>query len=955
MCKVSSFKWPRAQDLSRKFRSGFFQSPPEDDSKSYFHLRMKIASQILLTRAVLPVCFCLFSIIACAQEPGLRRPSVKYHQINTDTIRIIYPIGHDSTARRIAQLTTMMARQRPLSTGAPLRKIDILLQNATDIPNGYVGLGPWRSEFYLTPPQNSFDIGSLPWHDILSIHEFRHVQQLSATRKGISALFYYLFGEEAYSGAVHLAVPDWYIEGDAVVSETVLTPQGRGRMPAFTNAFREKVSDGEYWRYDRVRNGSLKEFIPTEYPLGYLLVNYGRERYGQQFWDSVLIEAAQYKGLFYSFSGALKRRTGDNTSEFYRKAMDFYRNAWYDVPYPAESRLAGARYRYRDSSYPSFSDSSIYQMIQYFDRIPAIYKNTGGKLEKVVTPGFQTEPVFSIGRGRICWTELRRHPRWSREDYSVIVVYDLMTNSRRTVTQNSSYFMPALSPDGKRIAAVRGNDFQTNTLHILSAETGELIHEVSIPEKYFYTHPQWSPDGRFIITAARLPDGRMTLIAHDLIADDIIELMDPVAAPMGRPHVTDEWVYFAMTSGNVDQIFRVHRSARYFEQVTFDGVSKYEPCIDPVSGDLFCTQYSLYGKSLISIDVDNTETRLVRNRNDLLNNPVLLGNERDILDTPQEGTFPSSKYPLLARPIRLHSWSLFSDDPVFGIELLSENTLNTIQWRSGWEYNQNSGYHGPYTELIFGLWYPQIVAGYSATRIDRIEQNQEFVWWQHVTNAGLRIPYSGYHGPYAQFGSLSTRFNHISTTGDADFRFDYLSHTLQFTNALRQAYQHAESRFSQHITGRILHSVDTTTAKQFYTGGEFNVPSPIRNHLFKLEFDYRHELTTNTLRFSDIFEYARGYEPLDGDDVWRMGLSYQLPVAYPDFGIAGLIYFRRIRVAPFFDIMRSNGLNYRSAGGELYFDIRVFNVEPTSFGIRWAKRLDLDRGNEFSFIIPTGL
>jgi hypothetical protein len=37
--------------------------------------------------------------------------------------------------------------------------MSIVLQDKTTIPNAYVGLAPFRSEFYLTPDQNSFEIG----------------------------------------------------------------------------------------------------------------------------------------------------------------------------------------------------------------------------------------------------------------------------------------------------------------------------------------------------------------------------------------------------------------------------------------------------------------------------------------------------------------------------------------------------------------------------------------------------------------------------------------------------------------------------------------------------------------------------------------------------------------------------------------------------------------------------
>ncbi len=912
---------------------------------------------MLFIPRTLTILLCITCITLSAQDPGFRRPSVKYRQINTDTIRIIYPEGTDETAQRIAHLISLMGRQRPFTAGAPLRKIDILLQNATDVPNGYVGLGPWRSEFYLTPPQSSFELGSLQWHDLLTIHEFRHVQQTSAMRKGISKWFYYLFGEEAFSGAKNLAVPDWFIEGDAVVAETVLTLQGRGRLPAFTNAFREMVRDGHYWKYDKVRNGSLKEFIPSEYPLGFLLANYGREKYSQQFWDSITIEAASYKGLIYSFSNALKRRTGINTKEFYHNAMDHYHNLWYGPAssVPLEGTLGGGRYQYRDLSYPVYSaDGELHMMIQEFDKIPAIYKSSDGILEKVATPGFQTEPVFNAGGGKLCWTELRRHPRWWREDYSVIVVFDDEKNTKRAITHGSSYFMPALSSDGTKIAALFDNDMQEYALHILSTETGDVILTLPNPENSFFTHPQWSADDRFIITAARLSDGGMTLLSYDLTENNVRELVAPGYAPIGRPHIAGEWVYFSMPSENIDQIFRVHRSARYFEQITFDDASKYEPTINQTNGELVYARYSLSGKTFESLNLDTTSLRLVRKEDLQLSDPVIEENERNILSIAQTVQFQTTKYPLLTRPIRLHSWSLNADDPVLGIELLSENTLNTIQWRSGWDYNRNSGDHGPFTELSFGLWYPEIVAGFSGTRLERTIQNREFVWWQHVTNAGLRIPFYGYQGPYSQHASVSSRFNHIGTSGDVDFQFDFLSHTLEFTNARRQALQHPESRFSQAIGVRLLHSIDTTTASQYFVATDFTIPSPIRNHLFGIEFDYRQEFMTNTVRFADVFKYASGYEPIETDEIWRLGISYQFPVAYPDFGIGGIVYFRRIRLAPFFDLMRADGINYKSVGSECILDINVFNVEPISIGIRWARRLDLDEGNEFSLILPIG-
>ena len=148
-----------------------------------------------------------------AQGLGLRRPSEAIKFIDTDTVRIIFAEGQEAEARRVANITHYMARNYPMQGSDKLRKISIQLQNQTDIPNGYVGLAPWRSEFYLSPPVGNFELGSLPWADLLAIHEFRHVQQRSSSQTGLSAAAYYLFGEAFFSAIVNISWPNWYLEG----------------------------------------------------------------------------------------------------------------------------------------------------------------------------------------------------------------------------------------------------------------------------------------------------------------------------------------------------------------------------------------------------------------------------------------------------------------------------------------------------------------------------------------------------------------------------------------------------------------------------------------------------------------------------------------------------------------------------------------------------------------------
>src|SRR5581483_11446061 len=166
----------------------------------------------------LPVCSLLH-----AQQFGGHPFSTKWQQINTDTVRVIFPagLGLEKQASDIVTTTRRLATKTAPTIGDRVRKISIVLQPQTTISNAYVALGPWRSEFNLMAQQNTFDLGATPWYHQLALHEYRHVQQFNNFRKGLSRVAYYLFGQEGLDLANSAAIPNWFWEGDAVYQETL--------------------------------------------------------------------------------------------------------------------------------------------------------------------------------------------------------------------------------------------------------------------------------------------------------------------------------------------------------------------------------------------------------------------------------------------------------------------------------------------------------------------------------------------------------------------------------------------------------------------------------------------------------------------------------------------------------------------------------------------------------------
>lgn len=119
------------------------------------------------------------------------------------------------------------------------------------------------------------------------------------------------------------------------------------------------------------------------------------------------------------------------------------------------------------------------------------------------------------------------------------------------------------------------------------------------------------------------------------------------------------------------------------------------------------------------------------------------------------------------------------------------------------------------------------------------------------------------------------------------------------------------------------------------------LPGFMANHNIKLGVSYQKELQINRYQFTDDFEYVRGEGSVLNDAFTKFSINYGLPLLYPDKGIWGITYFKRIRTNLFFDygIAEQNKntktvKDYQSAGYELIFDNVHLNAVSLSVGFR---------------------
>jgi hypothetical protein len=114
---------------------------------------------------------------------------------------------------------------------------------------------------------------------------------------------------------------------------------------------------------------------------------------------------------------------------------------------------------------------------------------------------------------------------------------------------------------------------------------------------------------------------------------------------------------------------------------------------------------------------------------------------------------------------------------------------------------------------------------------------------------------------------------------------------------------------------------------------------------------------------------SRGFSAFDFPRMWKWNVNYHFPIVYPDFGLAHIVYFQRVRANLFFDdtylksIRTGRVSNLRSAGTEIYFDTKWWNQQPVSFGVRYSRLINIDNRlfnnnlnpNVWEFILPLNL
>lgn len=892
---------------------------------------------------------------AKAQEFGGNPPYIKWRQVNTPVAKVIFPQGMDSIGSRVANIVSRINPSIKPTIGFKQKQISILLQNQTIISNAYVGLAPFRSEFYLMPDQNSFEIGSLPWADQLAIHEFRHVQQYNNFNVGLSKAFRAVFGEGGQAFGNDLSVPNWFFEGDAVFNETHVSSQGRGRLPFFFNGYRALWDADKNYSWMKLRNGSLVDFVPDWYPMGYMQVAYGREKYGNDFWKNVTHDAAAFRSLFFPMQNAIKRYSGQNFKQFTQAGFDHFKSIYRDDEHTVQNAP------YKREEYPVFvDDNTLIYVKSTFKNLTQFTIRNNGVDKKIVTRAVSLDNYFDYANGKIVYASARSDLRWGYRDYNELRLLDINTREETVVTHRTKYFSPSLSKDGKSIVAVNIEPDGANQLLILSAD-GKLIAKIPNRENLFYTYPKFFSDSQ-LIAPVRNIEGKMSLALVDIASGHLKYLLPFSFQPIAFPVVYGGRVYFSASSGVNDRLFAIDVVTGKLYTTNQSGLGKYQPTV--TDNKIAWVEFTATGYKIRQADnTANKWTELPDNQiPGQLSTFNVSGLAKDsaanlLSDIPNK-PMPVTKYNAAHHLFNFHSLIPDISDPNYTVTLQGENVLNTFQSEAVFNYNRNEGYKEFGFDAAYGGLFPFITGGFDYT-LDRraIYYNNSIYWNESDIFGGLQVPLNFSSGRHITGLTLASSLHFSSTSFQQapqkifDRSYGYLSSTVSFSNHIQQARQNIYPRFGESIAFNYKRAISNLTANQTLVNGTLFLPGLVANHNLLINLAHQESGSDNVVSFSNNFPFSRGYTVENLHKMDKIGADYHFPIAYPDAGIANTLYFMRIRGDLFFDYTRGNliitstrtaNADFRSVGGTLYFDTKWFNQQPLTFGVRYSRLLDID-------------
>jgi hypothetical protein len=934
---------------------------------------------------------------AIGEDPA----AIHWRQINTENFQIIYPSGFEDKAKRISSIFERVYVLAGYSLQHKPRKISVILHTGTVRSNGFAAWAPARVELFTTPHQGIY---AQDWLEQLAIHEFRHVVQIDKIGSELPGVFKAILGEQAAAMAIGAYLPFWFLEGDAVATETAISRSGRGRVPSFEMELKAQSIDKGLYKYDKAYLGSYKDYIPDYYQLGYQLVAGVRSRYGANAWSDVLSHTARKPLSLNAFSRGLRNVTGENQSGIYKTIFGDMKASWtlkdnalnkteFEMITSSEPGYKSYRYPYQ------MSDSTYFAVKYSLDQLTKFVMIGPKGEEKIIfTPGELFEESITYGHDKVFWIESKPDLRWIHREFSLLRILNIKNGVVVEKKYTDKIYAPCLSSDGQHLAAVKIDKDNRCSIVLLSPLTGEIVQDTPISGELFVITPSWAENNAELFTVVLGRNGK-SLAKINPYTGGVSILLPFTFNELRRPVQRGKSLYFISSMGGTDDVYSYNMEVNETYRVTSSRFGVRDVQAISSGNYLVYSNYTSNGFKIVKMAQTNSPTSIsdpsISFKYELADQISL--QEKGIPDFSALDTtnYKSRRYSKFGNLFNFHSWAPAyidseSEAVTPGISLISQNKLSTAITQIGYNYSttNNTGkwvakfeYRGLFPVFKVRADYGNEKSQYyrvntytnSSGQVTRKDTQQiNFSYKILNINGMANVPLNLTHGkmyrlvqPEFQVGYR--RINQELSAPQNLFRGTtvQLTYRLYAHNLLKQGQRDIQSAFGQIIELTFRHSPlgDRNYGTILSAEGTLYFPGLIRNQGVKIYGGYQQKQVSES-SFSDLVSFPRGYPNISNNKFYCLKSDYVLPIFYPDWGLGKISYFKRIAIRLFYDqawakvpVYDQNSKisgyipkAFASTGSELTADCNILRlIIPAKIGLRTSYLIN-QQSTKFEFL-----
>ncbi len=929
-------------------------------------------------------------------QTGQDPSNIRWHQINTANFQVIFPEEFEKQAQIFSSVLEKVYQFGSKTLNHSPRRISVVLHTRTVKSNGLLAWAPKRIELFTTPHQQIY---AQDWMEQLALHEFRHLVQLDKIQSEMPFLLKAILGEQAAALVVGAYLPFWFLEGDAVVTETALSRNGRGRMASFSMEHRAQLTELGKYSFDKAWMGSYKDFVPNHYKLGYWLVGKTREKYGPEIWKDALTKIGNHPFSVTPFNSTIRKYTGMSIAQLYSEIFEELGTTWkHDIDkrqIDSVEIISPERKQYTEYLYPEFyRDSLIIAYRTSLDDIGRFVIIDSKRTEQIVfTPGFIFEESVSLSGEMLIWAERQADLRWTHSDRSVVCILNVENRKLREIKSENKLFSPVISPDLSSFAAVEVDPENQFFLSVFNLETGELVKRFSSAENSYFFTPCWDETGKTLYTIGLSSTGKY-LAAFDLQAGTMQQLTDNTFSNIKNPVYNNGKIIFSSDFSGVDNLYQLDIQTKQITEVVSARFGADYPTVSRSGNQLVFSNYNSKGFNLAAInlreDIYKNENITLNLREDKLSEK-LASHENGIPDFSNADTinYPVKKYFKIGHLFNFHSWApayvdVNSTEIRPGFSLFSQNKLGTAETRLGYDYNVSDRTGRYKISFLYSGLFPEfnteLSVGNEASNyyqvintVDRYNQIissdtlvKRFTWKEIKADFDVRIPLNLSRGKYSKmlYPEVKYTFNQIShhaSTPEEFYSGNYhaLAYRLYYYNLLRQSSQNLMSKWGQVFDLIYRHTPFIGNDLGTLAGAQsiLYFPGLFKNDGLKVYQGYQEKMFTKNHNFSNFVRSPRGFQGYQNNRMYSIAIDYKFPMWYPDLSIGKFAYLKRLKTSLFYDYawisaptIDTNGIIYpnnkqfdlKSIGMELTSDLHVLRLfAPIELGVRSVYRPEI--------------